>query len=121
MFLQAADLPYIPTYQENPVVEAYFQHVYAERQRRLGKDARLLGRVGTVFPNMSFLSRQPRSIAVWHPRVPSELKPGAGSWWTRTHRRKSRTPAPLLHALLWTGGTYRAGRHGKLELRLRCQ
>jgi hypothetical protein len=30
--------------------------------------ARLLGQVGTVFPNMSFLARQPRSIAVWHPR-----------------------------------------------------
>jgi hypothetical protein len=39
-----------------------------ERQRHLGKDARLLRHVGTVFPNMSFLARQPRSIAVWHPR-----------------------------------------------------
>lgn len=67
-FLQSEDLPYTPTYQDNPLVEEYFRYVYEERQRRLGKGARLLGRVGTVFPNMSFLSRQPRSIAVWHPR-----------------------------------------------------
>ena len=66
--LQTDDLPYIPTYLNTPTVEAYFRHVYEERQRRLGKDARILGGVGTVFPNMSFLSRQPRSIAVWHPR-----------------------------------------------------
>src|SRR5215813_4837746 len=79
VFLQTEDLPYIPTYQENPVVEAYFQHVYAERQRRLGKDARLLGRVGTVFPNTSFLSRQPRSIAVWHPR--GTLRTEAWRWF----------------------------------------
>jgi phenylpropionate dioxygenase-like ring-hydroxylating dioxygenase large terminal subunit len=88
VFLQTDDLPYILTYQNTPVVEEYFRHVYEERQQRLGKGARLLGRVGTVFPNMSFLSRQPRSIAVWHPRGPCRRKPGAGSWWTRTLRRQ---------------------------------
>jgi phenylpropionate dioxygenase-like ring-hydroxylating dioxygenase large terminal subunit len=79
VFLQTDDLPYIPTYQENPIVEEYFKHVYAERQRRLGKEARRLGRVGTVFPHMSFLSRQPRSIAVWHPR--GALKTEAWRWF----------------------------------------
>ncbi|MGQ4806741.1 3-phenylpropionate/cinnamic acid dioxygenase subunit alpha [Candidatus Entotheonellaceae bacterium PAL068K] len=67
-YLQTEDIPYIPTYKNAPEIEAYFKHQYEERQRRLGHQARLLGRVGTVFPNMSFLSRQPRSIAVWHPR-----------------------------------------------------
>jgi phenylpropionate dioxygenase-like ring-hydroxylating dioxygenase large terminal subunit len=78
-FLQTEDVPFISTYQNSPVVQEYFKHVYEERQRRLGKDARLLGRVGTVFPNMSFLSRQPRSIAVWHPR--SALKTEAWRWF----------------------------------------
>ena len=78
-FLQTEDMPFISTYQNAPVVQAYFKHVYEERQRRLGKDARLLGRVGTVFPNMSFLSRQPRSIAVWHPR--GALKTEAWRWF----------------------------------------
>jgi nitrite reductase/ring-hydroxylating ferredoxin subunit len=77
--LQTDDLPYIPTYLNTPTVEAYFRHVYEERQRRLGKGARLLGGVGTVFPNMSFLSRQPRSIAVWHPR--GALKTEAWRWF----------------------------------------
>ena len=36
-------------------------------------------RVGTVFPNMSFLSRQPRSIAVWHPR--GTLRTEAWRWF----------------------------------------
>ena len=67
-FLQAEDLPFVPTYQNTPIVEEYFRHCYEERQKRLGKEARIVGRVGTTFPNMSFLARQPRSIAVWHPR-----------------------------------------------------
>jgi phenylpropionate dioxygenase-like ring-hydroxylating dioxygenase large terminal subunit len=67
-YLQAEDAPYIETFQYSPVVQEYFRHIFAERQRRLGHKARVHGRVGTVFPNMSFLARQPRSIAVWHPR-----------------------------------------------------
>ena len=43
----------------------------AERRRRLDGKTNLLGVVGTVFPNMSYLARQPRSIAVWHPRGPN--------------------------------------------------
>jgi phenylpropionate dioxygenase-like ring-hydroxylating dioxygenase large terminal subunit len=78
-YLQTKDIPYTPTYQNSPVVEEYFRQAYEARQRRLGKQARLLGRVGTVFPNMSFLARQPRSIAVWHPRGP--LKTEAWRWF----------------------------------------
>jgi phenylpropionate dioxygenase-like ring-hydroxylating dioxygenase large terminal subunit len=79
LFLQTDDLPYTPTYRQNPVVEEYFRAAYEERQRRLGKDARMLGRVGTIFPNMSFLSRQPRSIAVWQPR--GALRTEAWRWF----------------------------------------
>jgi phenylpropionate dioxygenase-like ring-hydroxylating dioxygenase large terminal subunit len=77
--LQPDDLPYIPTFESAPHVEAYFKQCYEERQRRLGKRARLMGMTGTVFPNMSILSRQPRSIAVWHPRGP--LKTEAWRWF----------------------------------------
>ena len=38
-----------------------------------------MGSTGTVFPNMSILSRQPRSIAVWHPR--SVLQTEAWRWF----------------------------------------
>ena len=78
-FLQKDDYPFIPTYQNSSVVEEYARHCYEERQKRLGKDARMIGRVGTTFPNMSFLSRQPRSIAVWHPR--GVLKTEAWRWY----------------------------------------
>src|SRR5439155_613127 len=67
-FLQLDEIPYTPSYQNTPIVEEYFRHCYEERKRRLGKDARLLGLVGNVFPNTAYLARQPRSIAVWHPR-----------------------------------------------------
>jgi phenylpropionate dioxygenase-like ring-hydroxylating dioxygenase large terminal subunit len=66
--LQPEDMPYTPSFQNTPVVEEYFRQAYEARQRRMGSDARILGAVGTVFPNMSYLARQPRTIAVWHPR-----------------------------------------------------
>lgn len=72
--LQPEDLPYTPTFQTEPQVEDYFRNCYQERQKRLGDRARLMGMTGTVFPNMSILSRQPRSIAVWHPRGPMETE-----------------------------------------------
>ena len=72
--LQQEDAAYTPGYQNSPSDEAYFKHAYEERQGRLGEKARLLGLVGTVFPNMSYLARQPRSIAVWHPRGPHQTE-----------------------------------------------
>jgi phenylpropionate dioxygenase-like ring-hydroxylating dioxygenase large terminal subunit len=77
-FLQLEDVPYTPSYQNTPIVEEYFRHCYEERQRRMGRGARLLGLVGNVFPNMAYLARQPRSIAVWHPR--GALKTEAWRW-----------------------------------------
>src|SRR5262249_27367386 len=78
-FLQLEDVPYTPSYQNTPIVEEYFRHCYEERKRRLGKEARLLGLVGNVFPNMAYLARQPRSIAVWHPR--GALRTEAWRWF----------------------------------------
>ncbi|ETW94965.1 aromatic ring-hydroxylating oxygenase subunit alpha [Candidatus Entotheonella palauensis] len=66
--LEPEDIPFFPRYQNNPVVMDYFKHVYEERRRRLGSASRLQGLVGTVFPNTSYLARQPRTISVWLPR-----------------------------------------------------
>ena len=64
---QNSDLPWQPTFQNDPEVAQYYEHVYYERQKRQGEMARLLGGVGNVFPNESFWSRQPRRMAVWSP------------------------------------------------------
>ena len=77
--LHQEDLPYVPTYQNNPVAEEYFRHVFEERQKRLGEKSRFLAIVGTAFPNMSYLARQPRSISVWHPRGPHQTE--AWRWY----------------------------------------
>ena len=71
-FLRAQDAPIVQAYNDSPVISEYFIWCEHERKRRRGDQARVLGGPGTVFPNMSYLPRQPRSIAVWHPR-------GAGS------------------------------------------
>ena len=54
-----------------PTSGEYFRYMESERRQRLDGKTNLLGVVGTVFPNMSYLARQPRSIAVWHPRGPN--------------------------------------------------
>ena len=58
----------IPAYQHSPVVADYFAHCEEQRRQRWGKWSRVIAGPGTVFPNMSYLPRQPRTIAVWHPR-----------------------------------------------------
>ena len=78
-YWQDVDGAYSPSYQNHPIVEEYFRHCYEERKRRMGKGANLLGSVGTVFPNGSYLARQPRSIAVWHPR--GAMKTEAWRWF----------------------------------------
>ncbi len=77
--LEPEDMPHVPVYQNTPLIREYFQHVYEERKRRLGPEARLQGLVGTVFPNMSYLARQPRSIDVWQPR--GALQTEAWRWF----------------------------------------
>ncbi|HJU18789.1 MAG TPA: aromatic ring-hydroxylating dioxygenase subunit alpha [Stellaceae bacterium] len=57
-----------PAYQHSSVVSDYFRECEAARRRRRGDWGRMIGLVGEVFPSAALLSRQPRSIAVWHPR-----------------------------------------------------
>ncbi len=73
-FMQEPDAEYVPSYQQHPVVEAYFRHCYDERRRRLGEKARLLPFTGTIFPNASYHGRQPRGICVWHPHGATETE-----------------------------------------------
>ena len=65
------NVPPPATYTNAPVVEEYFREQEAKRLANLGDRQNLIGTVGTVFPNMSYLARQPRSIAMWHPRGPN--------------------------------------------------
>lgn len=64
-FLRPPDAPIASAYQDSPVVADYFRHCEEERRRRRGEFGRLIGGPGTVFPNASPHSRQPRTIAVW--------------------------------------------------------
>ncbi len=68
------DRPQPPTYQHSPVVSEYFRHCDEERRRTRGDEARLLGAPGEIFPNIALLPRQPRTIAVWHPRGPHQTE-----------------------------------------------
>ena len=74
IFLRPEDAETAPSYHDSPIVAEYFRWCEEERKARLGAGWRILGGPGTVFPNMSFLPRQPRSIAVWHPRGPNSTE-----------------------------------------------
>lgn len=65
---------YAPIYQLYPEVEAYYRQVHETRVRTLGDRMRVTHSVGTIFPNMSFHGRQPRTIAVFHPVSPTEVE-----------------------------------------------
>ena len=55
-------------YQNSPEVAEYFGHCEEERRRRPGANSRLIGAPGEIFPNVALLPRQPRTLAVWHPK-----------------------------------------------------
>ena len=61
----------VATYTNTQGVEEYFREQEAKRRASLGGRPNLTGMVGTVFPNMSYLARQPRSISMWHPSGPN--------------------------------------------------
>src|SRR2546422_8690239 len=71
-FLRKHDSPLAPAYQDAPAVADYFRRCEEERKRRRGEYWRLFGGPGTMFPNVSPLARQPRTLAVWHPRGPPQ-------------------------------------------------
>ena len=57
-----------PAYQDSPVVSEYFAHCEETRLRVRGEWGRLVGSPGEIFPNTALHPRQPRTMAVWHPR-----------------------------------------------------
>jgi nitrite reductase/ring-hydroxylating ferredoxin subunit len=69
---RAAPVP--SAYAQSPIVAEYFAHCEDARRSRHGDWGRLITLVGEVFPSMAFLARQPRTIAVWHPRGPHETE-----------------------------------------------
>ncbi|HEV2301649.1 MAG TPA: aromatic ring-hydroxylating dioxygenase subunit alpha, partial [Stellaceae bacterium] len=68
LYLLPHDQPTPAAYAQAPVVAEYFRHCEGEKRRRGGERARLVGAPGEIFPNAALHPRQPRSIAVWHPR-----------------------------------------------------
>jgi hypothetical protein len=63
-----------PSYQHSPVVSEYFAHCEQERRKKRGEWARVIGSPGEIFPNTALHPRQPRTIAVWHPRGPHQTE-----------------------------------------------
>jgi len=53
-----------------PVVAEYFREVEAKRKERLKGMKIPWGGPATIFPNMSYHARIPRTLAVWHPAGP---------------------------------------------------
>ena len=63
-----------PAYQDSPVVSDYFARCEEKRRESRGKWGRVIGSPGEVFPNTALHPRQPRTIAVWHPRGPHQTE-----------------------------------------------
>ncbi len=57
-----------PAYQHSSAVAEYFAECEAKRRRRRGEWGRVIGSPGEISPNTALHPRQPRTIAVWHPR-----------------------------------------------------
>src|SRR5215831_14546266 len=75
VYVLPKDQPTPPAYQNSPAVAAYFRHCEEERRRRRSDaGGRLIGAPGEIFPNTALLPRQPRTIAVWHPRGPHQTE-----------------------------------------------
>ncbi|HEY0295989.1 MAG TPA: Rieske 2Fe-2S domain-containing protein, partial [Bordetella sp.] len=66
--------PYAPSWTQYPEVEAYFKEIHEKRVQGLGNSMRVQMSVGTIFPNMSFHGRQPRTLAVFHPISATEVE-----------------------------------------------
>ena len=63
-----------PAYQDSPVVSDYFASCEEKRRKSRGNWGRVIGSPGEVFPNTALHPRQPRTIAVWHPRGPHQTE-----------------------------------------------
>jgi phenylpropionate dioxygenase-like ring-hydroxylating dioxygenase large terminal subunit len=58
-------------YSASPETAAYFQETWKRRLAQMGDQAGVSPVLGTIFPNMSFHTQQPRTILVAHPRGPT--------------------------------------------------
>ena len=74
VFLRTPEAPIAASYQQAPLVAEYFRECEERRRERKGSGSRLIGGPGTLFPNTSPHSRQPRTLAVWHPRGPHQTE-----------------------------------------------
>ena len=63
-----------PAYQQEPIVSDYFRHCEEQKKQRKGEWSRVTGSPGVVFPNAALHPRQPRTIAVLHPRGPHQTE-----------------------------------------------
>jgi phenylpropionate dioxygenase-like ring-hydroxylating dioxygenase large terminal subunit len=61
-------------YSGCPVTAAYFQATWKRRIETMGEEAGVAPVLGTIFPNMSFHTQQPRTILVAHPRGPDKTE-----------------------------------------------
>ncbi|HJU18790.1 MAG TPA: aromatic ring-hydroxylating dioxygenase subunit alpha [Stellaceae bacterium] len=68
LYLLPRDRPTPAAYQHSSVVSDYFRECEEHRRRRRGEWGRVTGSPGEIFPNTALHPRQPRTIAVWHPR-----------------------------------------------------
>jgi phenylpropionate dioxygenase-like ring-hydroxylating dioxygenase large terminal subunit len=74
LFVLPKESPTPSAYQHSPVVSEYFRQCEEARRRRRGEWGRLIGSPGEIFPNTALHPRQPRTIAVWHPRGPHQTE-----------------------------------------------
>ncbi len=84
------------------VVAEYFREVAVERKRRLAGKAVPWGGPASIFPNMSYHARIPRTIAVWHPVSPMVTE---GWRWCLVDRDAPREVKDLLrhHFMRYSG------------------
>jgi phenylpropionate dioxygenase-like ring-hydroxylating dioxygenase large terminal subunit len=68
VYVLPRDLATPAGYQHSPIVSEYFRYCEEERRRRKGEWGRMTGSPGEIFPNTALHPRQPRTVAVWHPR-----------------------------------------------------
>lgn len=65
---------FVPTFTNHPEVQDYLREIYEARVKNLGNRMRVTTGTGTIFPNMSFHGRQPRTMTVFHPIGPTEME-----------------------------------------------
>ncbi len=74
VYVLPAGVPTARAYQDAPVVSEYFRECEEKRRAKKGEWGRVTGSPGEIFPNTALHPRQPRTIAVWHPRGPHETE-----------------------------------------------